>query len=251
MITTLGIPVLNRGDFLLRCVMSIDHPVENLVIINNGEGKNHQVNAACAQIERREIDNASLFDNIKIEIHKNLGCGPSWNHIFRNYPGPWLMAGSDIAFLPGSIALIDEAYEKNLDGDMVFGDGYNVFMMMQAGLKKVGLLDENFYPAYFEDLDHWRRATLSGAKLVPVPQFKRIHGDAQHPEDSSRGSNTVRSDAELNRRNGVTTQNNLEYYTRKWGGAPGSEQYKTPYNKDVPMTFWELDPVHRKKNDLW
>ena len=70
MIITLGIPVLNRGDFLLRCVTSVDHPVENLVIINNSEGKNAQVTAACSQIERREIQNASLFDNIKIETKK-------------------------------------------------------------------------------------------------------------------------------------------------------------------------------------
>ena len=101
MITTLGIPVLNRGDFLLRCVTSVDHPVENLVIINNSEGKNAQVTAACSQIERREIANASLFDNIKIETKKNLGCGPSWNYIFKNNPGPWLISGSDIMFLPG------------------------------------------------------------------------------------------------------------------------------------------------------
>lgn len=251
MITTLGIPVLNRGDFLLRCVMSVDHPIENLVIINNSEGKDFQVNAACSQIESRDIPNGSLFDNIKIEVHKNLGCGPSWNHIFRSYPGPWLMAGSDIAFLPGSLALVDEAYDKNPEADMVFGDGYNVFLMTQPGLEKIGFLDENFYPAYFEDIDHWRRANLSGAKLVPVPQFKRIHGDARHPEDSSRGSNTVRSDAELNRRNGVTTQNNLEYYTRKWGGTPGSEKFQTPFNTGGPLTLWVIDPNHRKKNALW
>lgn len=251
MIVTLGIPVLNRGDFLLRCVESIDHPVENLVIINNAEGRNPEVNAACAKIESRETENNSLFENIKIETHKNLGCGPSWNHIFKNYPGPWLMVGNDIAFLPGSLSLMDEAYETNPEADMVLGDGYNVFLMTQAALEMVGSMDENFYPAYFEDLDHSRRAKLCGATLVEVNKFKRIHGDARHPEDSSRGSNTVRSDAELNRRNSVTTRNNEMYYARKWGGRPGAERFQTPFNKEVPVSFWELDPEHRKKNDLW
>lgn len=248
MITTLGIPVLNRGDFLLRCVLSVDHPVENLVIINNSEGKNPQVNAVCAQIDRREIENASLFDNIRIETHKNKGCGPSWNHVFRTNPGPWLITGSDIMFLPGSLALFDDVFEKNQDASMVMGDGYNVFLMTPKALEIVGFLDENFYPAYYEDCDHWRRVILSGTKVVGVPGFKHVHGELGDPHG---GSSTVRSDPELNRKNGITTRNNYEYYVRKWGGAPASEHYKTPYNKDVPVTFWELDSVHRKKNDLW
>jgi hypothetical protein len=248
MITTLGIPVLNRGDFLLRCVKSIDHPVENLVIINNSEGKNPGVNGACSQIQAKDIENGSLFDQVHIEIRKNLGCGPSWNHIFRNYPGPWLITGSDIAFLPGSLALLDETFEKNPDAGMVMGDGYNVFLMTQMALDNVGFLDENFYPAYYEDCDHWRRAVLSGIKLVGVTGFKHIHGEIGDPHG---GSGTVRSDPELSRKNGITTRNNYEYYVKKWGGAPASETFKTPYNKEVPMTFWELDPVHRKKNELW
>jgi len=249
MITTLGIPVLNRGDFLLRCVKSVDHPVENLVIINNSEGKNHQVNAACELIEKREIPNGSLFDNIKIEVKKNLGCGPSWNYIFQNNPGPWLITGSDIMFMPGSLALLDDAFEKNPDAAMVFGDGYNVFLMTPQAVEKIGLLDENFFPAYYEDCDHWRRGVLSGAKLIGVPGFKHIHGEIGDPHG---GSSTVRSDAELNRKNGITSKNNHDYFLRKWGGEPESQSlYKTPYNREVPVTFWELDPVHRKKNEIW
>ena len=248
MIITLGIPVLNRGDFLLRCVTSVDHPVENLVIINNSEGKNAQVTAACSQIERREIQNASLFDNIKIETKKNLGCGPSWNYIFKTNPGPWLISGSDIMFLPGSLALLDDVYEKNPDAGMVMADGYNVFLMTPKALELVGYLDENFYPAYYEDCDHWRRTVLSGIKAVGVPGFKHIHGEIGDPHG---GSSTVRSDPELNRKNGITTQNNHDYYVRKWGGEPSKEKFPTPYNKPVGMTFWELDQVHRQKNDIW
>jgi len=248
MITTLGIPVLNRGYFLLRCVTSVDHPVENLVIINNSEGKNAQVTAACSQIERREIANASLFDNIKIETKKNLGCGPSWNYIFKNNPGPWLISGSDIMFLPGSLALLDDVIERNPDAGMVMADGYNVFLMTPKALELVGYLDENFYPAYYEDCDHWRRTVLSGIKAVGVPGFKHIHGEIGDPHG---GSSTVRSDPELNRKNGITTQNNHDYYVRKWGGEPSKEKFPTPYNKPVGMTFWELDQVHRQKNDIW
>ncbi len=37
MIPILAIPVLNRGDLLLRCIRSIDYPVGKLVIVNNGD----------------------------------------------------------------------------------------------------------------------------------------------------------------------------------------------------------------------
>lgn len=248
MITTLGIPVLNRPDFLLRCVTSVDHPIENLVIINNSGGKDTQVGVACAQIEARELPNAALFDTIKIETKKNLGCGPSWNYIFKNSPGPWLIAGSDIMFMPGSLALLDDVFEKNPDVGMVFGDEYNVFLMTQKALDGIGYLDENFYPAYYEDCDHWRRAVLSDVPLVGVPGFKHVHGEVGDPHG---GSSTVRSNPDLNRKNSITTRNNHEYYIRKWGGSPSAEKYKTPFNKEVPVSFWEIDSTHRKKNDIW
>jgi GT2 family glycosyltransferase len=248
MITTLGIAVLNRGDLLLRCVASVDHPVKNLFIINNGAGRNSEVNDACIKIERREIRNASSFENIRIETRKNMGCGPSWNHVFRTNPGPWLIAGSDIMFLPGSLALLDGTFERNRDALMVMGDGYNVFLVTPKALETIGFFDENFYPAYYEDCDHWRRAVLSSVKLVGVDGFKHVHGEVGDPKG---GSSTIRSDQELYRKNGITSQNNYEYYVKKWGGAPSKETFKTPYNRNVPVSFWELDLGHRKKNDLF
>lgn len=251
MIPTLGIPVLNGADFLFRCVKSMDHPIGTLFIIDNSNGKDKGVVSVCEQIGRREFPNASVFGNIRIESHKNKGCGPSWNYIIKNSEGPWLIVGSDIALLPGSLKAFDETLEKNPDADMIFGDGYNVFLMMKTGLDKIGDFDENFYPAYYEDIDHWRRATLVSARLIGVPGFQRLHGDSTDPNDSSKGSNTVRANPRLNRKNVITMTNNHAYYVKKWGAEQTKETFKTPYNRDVPVTYWELDPVHRRKNNLW
>jgi hypothetical protein len=89
---------------------------------------------------------------------------------------------------------------------------------------------------------------LSSIPLVGVPGFKHIHGELGDPKG---GSSTVRSDPELNKKNAITTKNNHEYYVRKWGGSPSAEAFKTPFNKNVPVSFWEIDPAHRKKNDIW
>lgn len=244
MIRTLGIPVLNRGDLLMRGITSIDHPIETLFIINNGNDTG--VISATQKIQNREIENEGLFENIRIEKHRNLGCGPSWNHVMKNSEGPWLFAGSDVKFLPGMLAMLDRKAEEHPDASIVCGNGYNVFLLTKTCIDKVGYFDENFYPAYFEDVDHFRRVALSGAKAVGVDEFKCIHG-----EPPFWGSSTVKSDAEYDRKNGITFSNNQDYYIRKWGGYPADEKYRTPFNKEVGLHWWELDAEMRQKNDIW
>lgn len=244
MIGTLGIPVLNRADLLLRCILSIDHPIETLFIINNGNDEG--ILGITSVIEKRNFINEALFQNIRIEKHRNLGCGPSWNHVMKNSEGPWLFAGSDVKMLPGMLASLDETLEKNPDAGIICGNGYNAFLMTKTGVEKVGYFDENFYPAYFEDVDHFRRVGLSGVKAVGVEGFQIVHGEAPYW-----GSSTVKSNSEYDRKNAITFQNNQNYYVKKWGGLPTQEKFQRPFNKDVGLQWWELDPEMRAKNDIW
>jgi GT2 family glycosyltransferase len=243
-IKTLGIPCLNRGDFLLRCVLSIDHPMENLVVINNGTDPG--VIGAVDRIRARDIPNQGLFTNIRIESHDHLGCGPAWNRIIRTSPGAWMVTANDIQFAAGSIKKIVETLALHQDASIVCAFGYNVFVLTEAGRSKAGLFDENFYPAYFEDCDHFRRIALSGAKAVNVPGFECVHGEAPYW-----GSSTVNSEPELRRRNGITFANLRQYYILKWGGEPGKETFPRPFNRDIPLDHWEIDPQLRAKNSIW
>lgn len=244
MIKTLGIPVLNRGDLLLRCVKSIDHPIETLYIINNGNDTS--VNGVISMIEKKDISNASLFENIRIEKNKNLGCGPSWNRISTNSSGPWFFSGSDIQFRPGALALVEATHEANPDAAAILAYHYSAFLMTEIATKLIGTFDENFFPAYFEDCDHHRRLKLAGAKDIRVPGFECVHGEAPYW-----GSSTINSNPEFNKKNGVTFVNLQKYYLRKWGGEPGKETYPTPFCRDYPLSYWELDLEMRKKNDIW
>lgn len=244
MIGTMGIPVLNRGDLLLRCVLSVDHPMETLFIVNNGTDTG--VDGVADRIVRRDFENQGLFENIKVEKHKNLGCGPSWNHISQNAPPPWFFSGSDMKFLPGSLALLDKALDANPDASVIMAYHYSAFLLTSKAIEMAGLFDENFYPAYFEDCDHYRRLMLAGAKDIRVPGFECVHGEAPWW-----GSSTVKSDPELNKKNAVTYGNLQKYYINKWGGEPGHETYKKPFNRDVPLNYWKLDPELRKANSLW
>lgn len=243
-VRTLGIPVLNRGDLLMRCVLSVDSEIETLFIINNGEDRG--VAEAILRIERRDIPNAAMFKNVRIEKYRNLGCAKSWNHMVRTSPGAWIISGNDIQFSPGDVGRIKETLAENQDTSIVCAMGYAVYCFTPLGVRAVGMFDENFYPAYFEDNDHFRRVALSKAKAVSVPGFKAIHGEAPNW-----GSCTVNSDPALQKKNGTTFTNLRDYYARKWGGEPGKEKYGTPYDKKVALDFWEIDPVLKQKNSIF
>lgn len=154
-----------------------------------------------------------------------------------------MITGNDAQFKPGAVAAIAEAEKKHPDAAMVCADGYSVFCMTELGKKRLGIFDENLWPAYFEDVDHWRRLVLSQAKAVNAPGFEYIHGEAPHW-----GSATVKSDSALEKRVAACYQNGAKYYRSKWGGDPSKETFKTPFNRNVPLDFWELDSELREKN---
>jgi GT2 family glycosyltransferase len=85
-------------------------------------------------------------------------------------------------------------------------------------ISKFGWFDENFSPAYFEDNDMARRMIISGGTYRRDLSATMFH----------RGSVTQNMDGPV-----VTSpmfERNREYYTRKWGGWPGSEVFTSPFN---------------------
>lgn len=211
---TLGIAIVNRGDLLLRCVESVDAPIENLVIVNNGCLRD--VCLACDAILARRITNAHLFGTIRVdEPGRNLGAAGAWNHIFRSSPGPWLISGNDVAFHAGAIEACRSVVDANPDVTAFYADGYSVFVMTELGIKQVGEFDESFWPAYYEDRDHCYRAQLVKAKEMRVDGFGCSH---EH-------SASIKADPSLNNHRALLT-----HYVEKWGAPPGAEAWTVPYN---------------------
>lgn len=247
MIRTLGIPVLNRGDLLLRCVESIDHPIETLFIINNGGDKG--VKEATERIASHEMENSALFDHVRIEHNENRGCGPSWNWMVVNSPGPWLLVNNDIKFYPGTLAKIDDAQERLAIEDPCIGVicalGYSTFLLTKLCFDKIGLFDENFFPAYFEDCDFDYRVKLGGMKKADLPGDNCLHGEPPYYRSS-----TVNSDRVLARKVQATFVNLKKYYISKWGGEPLRERFKTPFNNGKPSEYWEINLELRKANTI-
>lgn len=87
---------------------------------------------------------------------------------------------------------------------------FSCYMVDKTFFNKVGKFDENFSPAYFEDNDMHHRILVGGYTAAKTGSAKFYHY----------GSRTIKSDDELNKKNGVTYEKNRQYFKSKWGYDP-------------------------------
>jgi GT2 family glycosyltransferase len=256
MIPVVGVPILNRGDLLLRCVESIDYPVNILVIINNGTDEG--VTKALVDLGGR-TSQRSLWEHLVVvppstdPLHHrgNRGVAGSWNEIIRFIPTAayWLLVGNDIAFGAGDLSRMHDYTMANREThvEIYSNHGHSFFAVTPLHLERVGEFDENLYPSYLEDCDDARRMFLTASRNANCPGINAIHGEAPHW-----GSSTIMSNEHYRMMNGVTHGANYAYYRRKWGGDNGGEVYRTPFNDPAwPINRWVIDPDHRAKNSIW
>lgn len=255
MIPILGIPIVNGFHWLERLINSVDFPIDTLLIINNNSD---------------DLDLVTSLDNLKNKqyehIHKikichlpsNIGVAASWNLIIKsdiNAPY-WLISNNDIAFTPG---LLEEFYNKAQDqnigivhgsgGD--FGDGsYDVFLIKDYVIQSIGLFDENFYPAYCEDVDYIMRIrnyrsnnnTLIAVNL-DIPYY---HGDklSSYPNFYlESGKQTGRQKPGLLEQLDKINIQNFDYMNKKWGnGWRMANPQKFPLGiENMPLNYTSYD----------
>lgn len=152
MIPVLIVPILTGSDLLRRMVASIDHEVEHLVVINNG-----------AFVDAEELKSSALRVSV-INLPSNLGVAGSWNLGIKVTPfAPWwLIANFDVVWPVGSL----ERWAALAPYDRLCLSGgtppWCAFSVGEQVVSKVGLFDEGFHPAYFEDNDYQVRVEHAG-----------------------------------------------------------------------------------------
>lgn len=99
---------------------------------------------------------------------------------------------------------------------------FSCFLITPEYFELVGKFDENFVPAWYEDNDSHRRATLAGLREVCSTACDSVHigGVSTHMIENNPGSGESQ-----------------RYYIEKWGGIPTThpqnvqkEHFLTPYN---------------------
>ena len=164
-IPVLGTQTFNSINNTKRLIESINYPVEILSIIVNNENFDllKDIKYFCEKLDNKFIE------KIDISWHpSNLGCSPSWNYHFKQYPYAdfYIKSDDDISF--NGEDLKDMVNQIENGSDIVFFDNgptkYACFGISKHTQKTVGLFDENLWPANYEDDDYNIRLKLLGMK---------------------------------------------------------------------------------------
>ena len=230
-----AVPILANGEKLLRHFRSIDAPLKRYFIVDNSCGTDESVTNAIDEIWDTKPDH---IDEVQVMTNtQNMGFAMSVNDIVRhNFDCKyWIVSNYDLYLEPGEWQrILDHADQFEYGAN--FGSGidlFGLFLWTNAVVKNVGLMDENFYPAYFDDNDYRYRCQLKGCLMDHFP-VKYRH------ETSS----TINDNPHYKRKNSETFQKLAQYYITKWGGVPGSEKYTRPFNNaDLVEEYWKLDPA--------
>lgn len=128
------------------------------------------------------------------------------------------------------------------------GPDFSCYVISKACHEKYPF-DENFIPAYCEDLDYHRRLMLGG-------DGQRIFGTGLPFLHVGSGTlNAMDAEARMKHEARIT-QGSRAYYRQKWGGDVNQETYTAPFGRaevplswpaDVPVTTTALFEVERKK----
>lgn len=253
-IPVIGTAIVNGVHWLERQIRSIDFPVENyLVINNNGRGEITRELDQLMAMPHRWIGRKHV-----VHMPANIGCSGAWNLIIKcnMLASYWCIVGHDVAFYPGFLAQAHDAAQDETVGlvHAVAGDhglgSWSFFMMRDWVVRQHGLFDENFYPAYAEDLDYVMRLAHCNVRRVFMEK-PYMHGDGRDEDYGKTGSQTWRTEPELKDKiDHARWLNENHYMTPKWGAAwrwidPHHRPWNHAHNTTATWS-WDLDFVRSK-----
>jgi len=215
MIPLLAIPVLNRYDLLDQNLETIDYPIGEILIINNGKEK--------YEPKRKDL-------NVRVlNLPSNLGMSGSWNLAIKLYPHNeyWMFSSADTHWIPGAMEQLHNASGKTKL--VMTSEAWSCFSIGEDIVRNVGLFDEYFYPIYFEDNDYYERVMRSNMKDGYVQGTIQVN-------IPSGPSQTINSDEKLKNRNHTTFEINKTYFNKKH-----SEDFKV-------NGVWNID---RRRENEW
>lgn len=211
MIPALIVPVLTGRHLLDQMLASVDEPVERLIVIDNG-------------------GIAAGIAGTVITPGRNLGVAVSWNLGLKCVPSApwWLISNHDVRYRPGDLRRL-VTYMDGGGSVATLGDSFSAFALSAATVARVGLFDENFVPAYCEDVDYRRRCSLAGINVADLGRIEHV------------SSATIHGTPELAHANDSTYPSNRTYYEAKWGRPSEQEHFTTPFNRGGSLAAWTLD----------
>ena len=207
MIPVIGFATLSKFDLADRLLASIDHPVQDLVVINNSGTK---------QWTPTKPD--SVKNLWHIEVPYGLGANGAWNLIIKATPHApyWVLPNDDSHFEPGALEKIEAEVDTEAFNFVKVNPKWSCVVPGEGAIKQAGLWDEVFYPIYYDDDDYERRMIHHGVKFNDIDAV--VHHD---------NSSTLRSGYED--KNKYTFNRNQRAYIKKCE------------NNDYSVHGWDID----------
>jgi GT2 family glycosyltransferase len=100
-------------------------------------------------------------------------------------------------------------------------DVHNLALFKKSVFERIGYIDVNFYPAYYEDNDYVRRAVHAGIKSCSLNNSWYFHFWSRTVKQGAGGSTHA------------FFKMNKKFYIKKWGGDFGEETFQIPFNGNV------------------
>lgn len=205
----IGIPTISQFDYLQDNLDAINKYLPDIQV--------YIYNNSIYNI----ITKIRTYGNTKIMgTGTNIGVSAAWNIMLTDMRANGyeygLILNDDIVLSNNIIHISDYISQKPKFARII--NDWSVFLISLDTFNDIGLFDENFYPAYFEDSDYNYRLKLAGIET----QFPKILIPQTY-----RTSSSITANRELNTR----FLENRKYYIEKWGGEPTYELFKKPFNR--------------------
>lgn len=216
---TIVVPVYLGGEVVDNLLATMDVAPHHILLVDNSPG------SYCKKFEGTGITILYYPDN--------LGVGRSWNI--------GLKAGSDWTFLLSQAAVFPNGFSSFLlginpqDECYLTTEGWHAVGISRSVVEKVGYFDTNYYPAYGEDFDYYRRMCLAGI----------THG---LPHEAPVSITSVGSSSGLGQKINFDALN--AYSQEKWNGGPNSPQegmFTLPFG-NKPLNYFPERSVKELKN---
>lgn len=255
------LPVINLWDeYTIHCMESLAAQkldVEMHVVIVDQGSTDQTLNKALDFGNRKMPERVHLVHN-----DVNRGCAAGWNQGVKYAMDMGathiLVSNNDVLYGPGAVQALYNRFKRDpkvylvscvdvirevvapqlvLDPENAVNKkedteaphpNFSGFMITPETIEKVGWFDEDFHPAYFEDNDYHYRCKLADALAVANTTAVFIHYGSR-TQNQAVGAPIV--PGELFRKNAA-------HFEAKWGGSPGHEKFKQPFNhSDKDLTY--------------
>lgn len=211
-------------------------------------------------------DNLLLIDNskegfahkyqVKYKHHpENIGIARAWNigakKVVKDSLDYLIIMSATMVFKDGMVGLVKALEENQNPYGLETQHSWHLICLGRPTFEKVGLFDENYHPAYWEDTDMIRRLEIADIHYpISGKRLPRVDVEAESQGEAL----AVKSGLKVN------FEALKAYFIKKWGEDNDFEHqsvrdkmYKTPFNNPkYSIKDWDKNSIEtlRKKYEL-